>query len=199
MHRVHLFCEDAGQERFLTALLKRFQHEYAVVLEIQAYSATGGHGRMVYRLKKYISGLRKEQLDAAMPDLIVIARDSNCRGLGQTRSELRAVVGEYDNMTIYAIPDPHVERWLLLDSVAFKHVLGLGCSAPDQKCEKERYKQLLIQAILEAGLRPLARGIEHTEDIVNAMDLERMVTADPSLGSLITEVRRTFSSWSRQD
>jgi len=57
---------------------------------------------------------------------------------------------------------------------------------------------LLIEAVLNTGETPVFGGIEHTEDIVNAMDLERMVTADPSLGSLITEVRRTFSSWSRQ-
>ncbi len=73
-------------------------------------------------------------------------------------SALKTVVEDYDPITIYAIPDPHLERWLLLDSAAFKHVLGRGCSAPDQKCEKERYKQLLIQAILEAGLKTSREG-----------------------------------------
>ena len=133
------------------------------------------------------------------PDLIVIARDANCRSVGRTQADLKSIVDEYEGVALYAIPDPHLERWLLLDSSAFKHVLGHGCFAPDQKCEKDRYKKLLIEAVLNTGETPVFGGIEHTEDIVNAMDLERMVTADPSLGSLITEVRSTFSSWSRQD
>ena len=48
---------------------------------------------------------------------------------------------------IYAIPDPHIERWLLLDSAAFKKVLDKGCSAPTQKCERGLYKRLLLQAV----------------------------------------------------
>ena len=199
MRRIHLFCEDAGHEQFLKALLNRLARMYAIEIEIKVSSARGGHGRMRYRLRNYIEGLREGQINADTPDLIVVVRDANCSGLSKMLSELKRVVEDYDPITIYAIPDPHLERWLLLDSAAFKHVFGRGCSAPDQKCEKERYKKLLIEAVLNTGETPVIGGIEHTEDIVNAIDLERMVTADPSLGSLITEVRRTFSSWSRQD
>ena len=34
---------------------------------------------------------------------------------------------------VLAVPDPHVERWLLLDGAAFKAAVGHGCDAPDQK------------------------------------------------------------------
>ena len=149
---------------------------------------------MRYRLRNYIESLREGRINADTPDRIVVVRDANCSGLSKMLSELKTDVEDYDPITIYAIPDPHLERWLLLDSSAFKDVLRHGCSAPDQKCEKERYKKLLIEAVLNTGETPVFGGIEHTEDIVNAMDFERMVTADPSLGSLITEVRRTFSS-----
>ena len=199
MRRIHLFCEDAGHEQFLKALLNRLARRYAIEIEIKVNSARGGHGRMRHRLRNYIKSLREGRINAGTPDRIVVVRDANCSGLSKMLSELKTDVEDYDPITIYAIPDPHLERWLLLDSAAFKDVLGRGCSAPDQKCEKERYKKLLIEAVLNTGETPVFGGIEHTEDIVNAMDLERMVTADPSLGGLITELRRIFSSWSRQD
>ena len=198
MHKIHLFCEDVGHEQFLRALLNRFAREFDVEITLNFYSARGGFGRMIERLKNYVARLQRGGLDLETPDLIVVARDANCKGLSKMQAELKDIVEDFDSMTIYAIPDPHVERWLLVDSSAFKYALGRGCSAPDQKCEKERYKQLLIDAILITGKTPVVGGIEYTEDIVNAMDLDRMVTADSSLGSLITALRRTFSSWSRQ-
>jgi hypothetical protein len=53
------------------------------------------------------------------------------------------------------VPDPHIERWLLLDSQAFKEVLHRGCSAPDQKCDRDRYKLLLDEAVRAAEVEPL--------------------------------------------
>ncbi len=47
---------------------------------------------------------------------------------------------------------------------AFKAVLGRGSKAPDAKCEKQRYRQLLAQAVLEAGVQPLLGGVEYAED-----------------------------------
>ncbi len=101
----------------------------------------------------------------------------------------------FKDLTVCAIPDPHIERWLLIGSAAFKAVLGKGCAAPDYKCERDRYKKLLIQAIRDAGLSPLLGGMEHAEDIVNAMDLERMEQADDSLGKLIKALHKKFKEW----
>ena len=42
------------------------------------------------------------------------------------------------------VPNPHVERWLLLDGAAFKAAVGHGCDAPDQKCDRGRYKERLL-------------------------------------------------------
>ena len=42
---------------------------------------------------------------------------------------------------ILAPPDPHVERWLLLDGAAYKAVFGKGCDTPDLKCDRNHYKQ----------------------------------------------------------
>lgn len=90
---------------------------------------------------------------------------------------------------VKAVPDPHVERWLLLDGAAFRGVLGRGCDAPDQKCDRGRYKELLARAIYDAGVAPSLGGIELAEDIVAAMDLKRAVRADRSLERFIDELR----------
>ena len=137
MRRIHLFCEDAGHEQFLKALLNRLARRYAIEIEIKVNSARGGHGRMRHRLRNYIESLREGWINAGTPDLIVVVRDANREGLSKRLSELKTDVKDYDPITIYAIPDPHLERWLLLDSSAFKDVLGRGCSAPDQKYEKD--------------------------------------------------------------
>ena len=89
----------------------------------------------------------------------------------------------------------HIERWLLLDSSAFKRVLGKGCAAPDSKCGRDRYKQLLINAVRSAGLSPLLGGLEHAKNLINAMDLQRMANQDHSFGQLYQALQSRFSGW----
>ena len=55
---------------------------------------------------------------------------------------------------VLATPDPHVERWLLLDGAAFRQVFGRGCDAPNLRCDRDLYKQRLVAAILAAGITP---------------------------------------------
>ncbi len=96
---------------------------------------------------------------------------------------------------ILAIPDPHIERWLLLDGVAFKAVFGNGCDAPDQKCDRDRYKQRLIEAIHATGTIPRLGGIEYAEDIVQQMDINRAARGDRSFGRFVAGLRNTFQGW----
>ncbi|MDX1545689.1 MAG: hypothetical protein R3247_01805 [Rhodothermales bacterium] len=199
MREIHLFCEDVGQERFVKAMLERFAVEYGVELRVTVWSARGGVGRMINRLQSYVAELEKVGGHVHIPDLIVVARDANCQGMAKTKKEVEGILGRYIDFTVLAVPNPHVERWHLVDSSAFSQVLGTGCSAPDEKCEKERYKKLLVDAVLKAGVTPLIGGLEHTEDLVKAIDLDRMTTADESLGAFISELRQRFRAWSRQE
>ena len=93
------------------------------------------------------------------------------------------------------MPDPHIERWLLLDAAAFKAVLNRGCSPPDQKCEKGRYKSLLRDAVRAAGVTPPLGGIEYAEDIVREMDLDSAARTDQSFGNVLGELRAKFNEW----
>ncbi|MCF6289827.1 MAG: DUF4276 family protein [Desulfobacterales bacterium] len=193
MRRIILFVEDYGHEAFITSVIQRFAKEQDKAVKIIPLSARGGHGKAVAELKSYLRELRNDRV--GFPDLLVVATDANCRGYQDRKKEIDDVTADLQNILISAIPDPHIERWLLLDSAAFKSVMGKGCDAPDHKCERGRYKKILMDAMLQAGVHPSLGGIEFAEDIVNAMDFERMEQADPSLGQFLKSIRNKFKEW----
>ena len=100
--------------------------------------------------------------------------------------------------TVHVIPDPHVERWMLLDSKAFKNTFGSGCKAPDQKCQKHRYKALLLEAIRKAGTQPNLSGMESASLVVEAMDFQNAARQDCSFGRFIDALGNKFNEWARE-
>ncbi len=197
MRRINLFVEDRGHEVFLQALVQRLAKKYAIDIETLFSNARGGHGKVVGKLKRYINDLQDD--DEILPDLLIVAIDGNCKGFSGCKQEIDNVMKGFQGSVVYAIPDPHIERWLLLDSAAFKKVLGKGCSAPTQKCERDLYKQLLLKAVRNTGVNPPLGGIEYTEDLVNAMDLEHLERIGDSLSKLLKELRYKFQEWQRTD
>jgi hypothetical protein len=197
MRRIVLFVEDFAHEVLLKSLIQRLADLQSVSIGgPEVRSARGGHGRVLSELDRYLRDVRRGRQIA--PDLLVVGTDSNCKGLLTRRQEVEDVAAKYHLPLICAIPDPHIERWLLLDSAAFKTVLGKGCDAPDRKCERDRYKHLLINAIRNAGVTPLLGGIEHAEDIVNQMNLSRLEKNDESFGKFLKALRDQFNEW-KQD
>lgn len=75
--------------------------------------------------------------------------------------------------------------------------MGRGCSAPDMKCDRDRYKQRLREAVREAGISPLVGGMEHAAAIVEALDLDRVREGDPALAKLLDGLRSRFKEWRR--
>lgn len=194
MPEIVLFAEDFGQETFLDTLLRRLASDHGVRVEIRPRSTRGGLGQMKSELRQFLRDLKAQR--AHLPDLLLVARDANCSGFQACRRGLEAIVPEeLRDLIVYAIPDPHIERWLLLDSAAFKAAVGKGCAAPDHKCEKHRYKQLLRQAVRDAGTEPLLGGLEHTESIVQELDLSRLEMLDRPFKELLAELRRWFKRW----
>lgn len=193
MYNIRLFVEDNGHEVFLGALIQRFASMYNVSIDPRFGNAEGGYGKMVSELKEFIKDLLTDQEE--LPDLLIAATDSNCKGPSKRKQQIEQALKGYSGKVIYAIPDPHIEKWLLLDSTAFKKVLGKGCPAPPQKCERDFYKRLLRDAIRATGVNPPFGGIEYGEDIVNAMDLEKLERAEASLGHLLKALRQQFQAW----
>ncbi len=197
MREIVFFVEDTGHETVLSSFVQRFASQYNVQIEIINRSVTGGHGRVISELKKYLHEL--ERGNEAFPDLLIIATDGNCKGYTERIREVTQVTKRFRGSIVYAIPDPHIERWLLLDSAAFKKVLGKGCSAPVQKCERALYKRILIENVYNAGRVPIANGMEYAELLVNAMDLEKLERSEDSLGRFLKALRQQFQEWERID
>jgi hypothetical protein len=96
----------------------------------------------------------------------------------------------------YAIPDPHVERWMLADPAAFQVVFKRGCTLPAVKCEKDLYKKLLLEEIQKSGVNPPLGGEEYSSDIVERMELGQI--GDDSLGRAVRDLRAMIRRWVRR-
>ena len=190
MREVALFVEDSAHRQVIGALVQRLADECGVAVRLDWRSAVRGHGRVVQEFKRYLDDLRRE---GGYPDLIVVATDANCSGLQQRIRDIDASGAL--SPVVLAIPDPHIERWLLLDGAAFKSVFGKGCDAPDHKCDRRRYKHRLSEAVRATGVVPRLGGIEFAEDIVQRLDIGGAARVDPSFGRVVNELRRIFRQW----
>jgi len=198
MRNIILFGEDSAHESVLKAILQRVSADCGVDVAVTVRSSIGGYG---VALDEF-AGLLREILfrNGLLPDLIILTTDSNCKGLtARLKDARKKVPPELEDRIVYAVPAPHIERWLLLDSEAFKAVLGRGCRAPDKKCRRDRYKQLLASAVREAGLRPLLGGVEYAEDIIEQMDFNRAMVQDESFGRFMKDLRVAFARWHREE
>lgn len=190
MPRVDLFAEDQAHELFVSALLQRIFAEEDCALRLSVVSAVGGHGRAIAELKNYQRTVVKGLLGRTRPDLALLVIDANCRGLVDARNDVRGAIdvgaaGE----AIVACPDPHLERWFFADPEAFQRAVGTHQQPGRRKCDRDRYKAMLKEAVVRAGHFPSLDGLEFTRDVVREMDLYRAGVNEPSLGSLIDEVR----------
>ena len=190
MHDIALFVEDYAHRQVVGALLLRLADESGLTVRLHWRNAVGGRGRVVHELKRYLNDLTTQ---GGHPDLIVVATDANCVGLQRRTRDIDASAAV--SPVVLAIPDPHIERWLLLDGRAFKTVFGKGCDAPDKKCDRGRYKHQLFEAVRATGVVPQLGGVQYAEDIVQHMDIDAAARADASLHRFVEGVRRIFRQW----
>lgn len=195
MREIAVFVEDFAHQAVVGALLGRLMKQTNVDARISWASARRGHGAVVHELKLYMRDQKRQR--GQFPDLIVVATDGNCKGITERRREITALTDATAARVICAIPDPHVERWLMLDSSAFKIAVGVGCDAPDQKCERDRYKQILSQAVRKAGVIPNLGGIEYADDIIAEMDIDIAVRVDASFRLFVRDLRGIFQEWAQ--
>jgi hypothetical protein len=187
MPELLLFVEDQAQERFLTALLLRIAAERKTRIAIRPRATHGGFAKVLSQLADFAEAVERNR--EPRPDGVVVGLDANCQGHLKRRGMIIERAGQLSDLVICAIPDPHIERWFLLDGEAFRKAVGFGCDAPDEKCEKGRYKRLLNQAVRKAGVQPLLGGVEYAEDIVNACNIQKVADREPSFGRLVSDFR----------
>ena len=133
-----------------------------------------------------------------MPDLFVVAIDGNCKGYNERLEQLRKLIKPADSFReqiVFAVPDPHIERWYLMDQRALKAATGLEGTPemPPYKCKKSHYKQALRDALSPPPLRSLLGGAEFAERIVqNMANLEALGNFNASFDKLIADLRASF-------
>ena len=193
MRDVALFVEDFAHQQFVGVLVERLARARGIDTRLDWRNALGGHGKVAQEFDRYTRDLERQ--GGRPPDLIIVATDANCEGSKARAREFPDSVGP--TPLVRAIPDPHIERWLLLDGAAFKSAVGRGCDAPDLKCDRDRYKRLLIEAIRAAGIAPILGGMEFAEDIVREMSLTRAASADKSFQRFVDALDGVFQGWSR--
>ena len=126
MYEIALFGEDNAHRQVIDALVRKVANQHGISVELRWRTAVRGHGRVVRELTNYLRDMRRQA--APWPDLIVAATDANCQGFNARVASLGSV--DSPAPLILAIPDPHIERWLLLDGAAFREVFGRGCRHP---------------------------------------------------------------------
>lgn len=185
---VGLFAEDEGHAAFAGALIRRIGREEGRVLEIRLVSGKGGHGRALDEFRLYQRTVIRSV--AAEPDLAVVVIDANCKGWNEARREIGAAVESgFRPPVIVASPDPHVERWYLADPESFHEVVGVSVPRERVKCERDRYKNRLREAIRGGGHIPTLGGVEFAAEIVEVMNLYRAGRGEPSLRAFVNDMR----------
>jgi hypothetical protein len=191
-----LFCEDSFHEEFIGALLKRLDMERQIGVHWRFFSSRGGLPRMHGEFKEFLRDLVRDR--HPLPDSLIVVVDANCQRYNGRKALMDTVIEPYpqfQNLVTYAIPDPHIERWMLVDPRAFQAVFGRGCTLPALKCDKDEYKRLLRNAIRESGIDAPLGGEEFAEEIVMAMDLDHVEAREPSFGLFLKSLKGLFNSW----
>ena len=188
---IDLFAEDRAHEALLMALVDRLSTEEGRVVRIRIRSAQGGHPRVLNELNLYQQTVLRGV--SPIPDILVVAIDSNCRTYQDTRRDIEASLKpQFQDRGAFACPDPHIERWFMADPESFATIVGAEPRQERRKCERDRYKRMLVDAIRAGGHIPTLGGIEFASEIVAGMDLYRAGKNEPSLKSFIDGARASL-------
>lgn len=169
-------------------MFTRLFREARVKFSYRLESARGGVPRLMGILRDYLLDI--EQGRAVRPDLVIVVRDGNCIGYRRRQNEvMRHVPKDISNLVCALIPDPHIERWAMIDPRAFKEVVGTGCQLPNLKCGKNEYKRLLRDTFRALGVNYALGGLEVAGPIGKSMDISVNGLHDESFNSAISNVR----------
>lgn len=190
---VDLLAEDTAHERLLAPLIERLGRESHVTIEVRVRSARGGHPRVLDELTLYQTSVARGI--AERPDVLVVAIDSNCSPYVESRRRIdRTIEAGFREIAVVACPDPHIERWYLADPGSFAKVIGREPKLGRRKCDRDRYKRYLAEAVGAAGHPVLLGGVEFADEIVAAMDVYRAGKNEKSLKHFVDDLRRKVTA-----
>jgi hypothetical protein len=168
--QVDVYCEDVGHESLVRALLERLGRQEGVSLELRVQSGRGGKGKA---LREFEVWQRQRRRGAGhSPDLLVVVIDANCQGWNAVHSAVESKIDlALHPAVVVGCPDPHLERWLMADPVAFERVVGKKPRRDPGKCDRAAYKRLLEASLSDAGAAVLTGPMEYAPELIAAMDL----------------------------
>jgi len=191
------FLEDIAHAWFLQTLIERIATEQnipGVALRHELRNVTGGAGTALSEFRAFVRDVQRSQNYTF--DVLVVAIDSNCHSYVKQRNQIQHIIeqSDYPGSVVFALPDPHIERWYLEDARALQQVLQSDVlpQVPAYKCERDLYKQALRQALKEAGVMALLGGAEYGDDIANAIDLYKLGKADTAFKHFVDSLREAL-------
>lgn len=172
--RILYFLEDRAQEGFIKALVNRIAQDESIPLNSLNHdvrSARGG-SRAIREFKTFMRDIMKT--NPSDVDLLIVAIDGDCKGHRDQVDKLKQYIRQdhpLRDKVVYAVPDPHIERWYMMDQRAFKNGTGVARSPsmPPYKCKKGYYKQVVRDALAKSDTVSLLGGAEYAEGIVASM------------------------------
>ncbi len=186
---VDLFAEDYAQEAFLKPLIEHLCRELRFNAHVRVQSARGGAPRALSEYKAY-QRLLQQRVIQPPPDIIVVARDGDCKTRSLRQQEIRgATLPQWHSRLVIACPEPHIERWYLVDLEALRAALGFTGTVRRfrKSCKRDVYKKALGDVVRASGYPPTLRGVEHAPELVAAMDLRQ--PPDRSLRAFLSDFR----------
>ena len=173
--RILYFLEDRAQEGFIKALVERIARNESLPCDsiIHDIRSARGGSRIINEFKKFL----KDSATTITQDVdfVVVAIDGNCKGYNERVKQLEKCIRPdhpFKGKVVYAVPDPHIERWYIMDQRAFKNGVGLDRAPemPPYKCKKAYYKQVLNKALKDSNVNSLLGGVEFAEKIVDQIE-----------------------------
>ncbi|MCX5888701.1 MAG: hypothetical protein NTY36_04530 [Deltaproteobacteria bacterium] len=187
--RVYLIVEDTAQESVARALFRRLSCEEGVRISI-SNAIMGGYGGVLREIKGFQRALSKGGIPAGSPDLLLVLGDSNCHNFQERKKEIISTIDiNVFPFLVVGCPDPHIEKWLLIDSHALNLVFGASLSISLDKCKRDYYKDELKRIIRLAGWPMTQEGIEYSQDIIEKIDFNRAERNDQSFKCFISDLR----------
>ncbi len=135
---VDIFFEDRMQVELVKPIISRISVEHDVYPDISEKSvASSNHGKgdKIQDLKNYLKLFKKNFPSFRIPDVLVVAVDSNCDSFQETKESVIEIINkEIVPYFVVACPYPHVEKWYLNDLECFNRIVGFSPSVPLEKC-----------------------------------------------------------------
>jgi hypothetical protein len=193
--KILYFLEDRAQEGFIKALVNRIANDLHIPsssLVNDVRSARGG-STVITEFERFMKDTMQSR--SSEVDILIVSIDGNCKGYKKRVKQLLGYIKlshPLKNKVVFAVPDPHIERWYLMDQRAFKNGVGIDRAPqmPAYKCKKDYYKNLLHQALADSDISSLFGGAEYAENIVsNIESLDSLFNQNAGFKNFIEDLR----------